>query len=150
MTITLPSSPAAASEGRPPPRSRGVIVIVIVIVIAADIREQDAHSAAAEIAAGGGRANGVLADVGQDDCFEMLKALALDRFGRIDIVMNNAATITRGLPEHCRSKNGSACSISICFRLSGAISRSSPPFHLRRGRNTSSTRLPLRTPYLLF
>lgn len=32
--------------------------------------------------------------------FETLKATALDRFGRVDIIMNNAGGMTRGLPEH--------------------------------------------------
>lgn len=66
----------------------------------ADINGGTAQSVAAEIVAAGGAAIGIAADVGNDDAFERLKTAIFDRFGRIDIVMNNVGGITRGLPEH--------------------------------------------------
>jgi NAD(P)-dependent dehydrogenase (short-subunit alcohol dehydrogenase family) len=54
---------------------------------------------AQEIAAAGGRAATLACDVIEPDAFERMRDLALDRFGRIDIVMNNAATISVGYPE---------------------------------------------------
>lgn len=73
---------------------RGVSILV------ADINEAGASDAAAEITAAGGKASPVLCDVADDAAFEMLKQEALSRFGRVDIVMNNAGGMTRGLPEH--------------------------------------------------
>lgn len=73
---------------------RGVSVLV------ADINEERAKAAAAEIAAAGGKASAIYCDVANDAAFETLKQEALSRFGRVDIVMNNAGGMTRGLPEH--------------------------------------------------
>lgn len=73
---------------------RGVSVLI------ADINEEGARSAAADIEAAGGIASAVRCDVADDTAFETLKNEALGRFGRIDIVMNNAGGLTRGLPEH--------------------------------------------------
>lgn len=69
-------------------------------VVVADINADTAQAVAAEIVAQGGEAVGVAADVTDDATFAMLRDLMLDRYGRVDIVMNNAAGITRGLPEH--------------------------------------------------
>ena len=54
---------------------------------------------AAAIAADGGRAATLACDVREADAFTRMRDTALDRFGRIDIVMNNAAAISVGYPE---------------------------------------------------
>ncbi len=54
---------------------------------------------AATIAQAGGRAATLACDVRDDDAFVRMRDLALDHFGRIDIVMNNAAAISIGYPE---------------------------------------------------
>jgi len=69
-------------------------------VVAADINAGAARDVAAEITAAGGQALGVACDVAAEDAFEELKAVALDRFGAVDVVMNNVGVLTRGLPEH--------------------------------------------------
>ncbi len=71
-----------------------------VAILIADIEAAGAIDTAAEIVAEGGRAAGLGCDVTQDTCFETLKAAVLDHFGRVDIVMNNAGGLTRGLPQH--------------------------------------------------
>lgn len=52
-----------------------------------------------EIATIGGRAAALACDVTEPDVFERLRDLARECFGRIDIVMNNAAAISVGYPE---------------------------------------------------
>jgi len=65
-------------------------------VVVADLDEGRATAVAIE--AGGG-AVGVACDVGVDGAFEPLRDAALDRFGRVDVVMNNVGVIASGLPE---------------------------------------------------
>ena len=60
-----------------------------------DVKPVDAL--VAEISAAGGRAAGALADVTQPAEMESLAALAEERFGRIDVLVNNAALFS-GLP----------------------------------------------------
>lgn len=69
-------------------------------IVVADIDEHRASEVADEIGTTGGQAMSLHADVSRNETFEQLKAQTLDRFGRIDIVMNNVGVITRGLPEH--------------------------------------------------
>jgi NAD(P)-dependent dehydrogenase (short-subunit alcohol dehydrogenase family) len=73
---------------------RGVSILV------ADINEAGAKDVAAEITAAGGMASAIQCDVADDTAFEMLRQEALSHFERVDIVMNNAGGMTRGLPEH--------------------------------------------------
>jgi NAD(P)-dependent dehydrogenase (short-subunit alcohol dehydrogenase family) len=74
--------------------SRGATVVV------ADIDIDGGLLVAQQIQAAGGNATAVRLDVGDDAAFEQLKDQLLADFGHIDIVMNNAGVITRGLPEH--------------------------------------------------
>lgn len=69
-------------------------------VLLADIDEDGARAAADEIESNGGSAFAMPCDVADDTAFDTLKSAVLDRCGRVDIVMNNAGGITRGLPEH--------------------------------------------------
>ncbi len=74
--------------------SRGATVVV------ADIDLAGSEVVAQEIVGAGGAAIAVRVDVGDDAAFEQLKDQLLAQYGRVDIVMNNAGVITRGLPEH--------------------------------------------------
>jgi len=73
--------------------SRGARVVV------ADLDADGARTVAQEIVDAQGEAIAIRVDVGSDDAFEALKAQVLEQWGQIDIVMNNAGVITRGLPE---------------------------------------------------
>jgi NAD(P)-dependent dehydrogenase (short-subunit alcohol dehydrogenase family) len=69
-------------------------------VVIADINAEAAGATAGDIAQAGGDAAGIGCDVAQDSAFEELKAFTMDRFGRVDVIMNNVGVLTRGLPEH--------------------------------------------------
>jgi NAD(P)-dependent dehydrogenase (short-subunit alcohol dehydrogenase family) len=62
-------------------------------VVNADLKA-DAAQAAAEklVAVAGGTAIGVACDVGSEEQVEAAVRATLDRFGRIDIIVNNAAS----------------------------------------------------------
>src|ERR687888_174930 len=49
-----------------------------------------AEQVVADIAAGGGRARAIRADVGEPQQVERMVAAALDAYGRLDILVNNA------------------------------------------------------------
>jgi NAD(P)-dependent dehydrogenase (short-subunit alcohol dehydrogenase family) len=69
-------------------------------IVLADIDCPGIVAVAGEIAAAGGEAIAVSCDVADEDAFTTLRSRALDRFRRIDIVMNNVGVMTRGLPDH--------------------------------------------------
>lgn len=61
-------------------------------VVVADIRGEAADRVAAEIRAAGGSATASVTDVAKSDQFAAMVQLALDTYGRLDIVINNAGT----------------------------------------------------------
>ena len=65
------------------------------VPVVADIDGGNAAAVQAEIEAKGGRALGVETDVASEDAARALAAAALDAFGRIDILINNAAIFSR-------------------------------------------------------
>ena len=67
-------------------------------VAAADIDGQAAARVTAEIAAAGGAALAVAGDVSRNGDVAAMVAAALERFGRLDIVVNNAGTTHRNQP----------------------------------------------------
>lgn len=69
-------------------------------IVVADIDADAAGTVAAEITGTGGTAMATPVDVTAEGAFEGLRDAALDRFGRVDVVMNNVGGLTRGLPEH--------------------------------------------------
>jgi len=68
-------------------------------IIAADIDEAGAGQTVLEILAAGGQAEAVHCDVGVDGPLEQARDLALSRFGRLDIVMNNVGVLINGRPQ---------------------------------------------------
>ena len=68
-------------------------------VVLAGTTESRLLDVADAITASGGRAAYLACDVRDHDAFSRMRDLALERFGRIDIVMNNAAAISIGYPE---------------------------------------------------
>jgi NAD(P)-dependent dehydrogenase (short-subunit alcohol dehydrogenase family) len=69
------------------------------IPVIADIDAERAADVAREARELGVEAAGVPCDVTSDDDFARLRAVTLERFGRVDIVMNNAGVIAIGRPE---------------------------------------------------
>lgn len=69
-------------------------------IVVADIDMPGAQAVAALIAADGRQALGVGCDVSSESAFDELRRLALDHYGRVDIVMNNVGVLTSGLPDH--------------------------------------------------
>ena len=67
-------------------------------VVAADIDAVAGERAAAEIAAAGGEATAVTGDVSRDGDVAAMVAAALERYRRLDIVVNNAGTTHRNRP----------------------------------------------------
>jgi NAD(P)-dependent dehydrogenase (short-subunit alcohol dehydrogenase family) len=67
-------------------------------VVAVDLRADRADATAAAIVAEGGRATGVAADVAVDGSLEPVRELAMERYGRIDVVFNNVGVLASGLP----------------------------------------------------
>ncbi len=68
-------------------------------VAVADIDEGRAREVAGEASVRGPEAIGVTLDVNRQDDFDAARDLLLDRFGRVDVVMNNVGLIAAGLPE---------------------------------------------------
>ena len=69
-------------------------------VVVADLDGERAGAVAAEASARGAESVGLTLDVNQAADFVAARDLALDRFGRVDVVMNNVGVIAAGLPEH--------------------------------------------------
>jgi 3-oxoacyl-[acyl-carrier protein] reductase len=64
------------------------------IAVIADVNEEKAFDVEAEIESNGGRALAVPTDVGDVDSVEAMTDAVLERFGRIDALVNNAAIFT--------------------------------------------------------
>ena len=68
-------------------------------VVVADRDGERVAAVADEVQATGVGALGVVTDVGRDDDMAALRDATLERFGRVDVVMNNVGIITIGRPE---------------------------------------------------
>lgn len=68
-------------------------------VVVSDLVEERVDAVADEARALGVEALGVVTDVGRDDDMVALRDRTLERFGRVDVVMNNVGIITIGRPE---------------------------------------------------
>jgi NAD(P)-dependent dehydrogenase (short-subunit alcohol dehydrogenase family) len=73
-------------------------------VVVVGRRSAPLESCVQDIAAIGGEAFHVSGDVAEPDLFLRIRDATLARFGRVDIVINNAATICTGLPEDIPSE----------------------------------------------
>jgi NAD(P)-dependent dehydrogenase (short-subunit alcohol dehydrogenase family) len=68
-------------------------------VLVTDRDGERADAVAEEIAGAGGAASGHRCDVSSDDDMAAMRDRVLDRFGRVDIVMNNVGVLVMGAPE---------------------------------------------------
>jgi NAD(P)-dependent dehydrogenase (short-subunit alcohol dehydrogenase family) len=75
-------------------------------VVVAARRETELEKLVAEIAAAGGEAVALAGDVQSEDYAKSLVALAVDRFGRLDIAFNNAGTLGEMGPTTGVSEKG--------------------------------------------
>src|SRR6187401_1880912 len=69
-------------------------------VVVADCDHLGAEAVATSIRATGAGAISVQIDVGDDAAFEVLRDATLAEFGKVDVIMNNAGVLTKGLPEY--------------------------------------------------
>jgi NAD(P)-dependent dehydrogenase (short-subunit alcohol dehydrogenase family) len=69
-------------------------------VIVADLNRERAAEVGIEVTNQGAPGLGIELDVNRQEDFDAARDLAMERFGRIDIVMNNVGVIAAGLPEH--------------------------------------------------
>ncbi len=67
-------------------------------VVVADIRREGAERVAAEIKAAGGQAAVSVTDVTRNDEVAAMVKLTLERFGKVDIMVNNAGTTHKSQP----------------------------------------------------
>src|SRR5437879_6368391 len=68
-------------------------------VVASDVDGARAEETAALVGAAGGEAIGMRVDVAQPGDLEALRDGGLERFGRIDVVVNNVGVLAMGAPE---------------------------------------------------
>ncbi len=68
-------------------------------IVVADIDADNAAAVSGAIAAAGGHAASFTCDVQADNAFDDLKSFSLDRFGAVDVIINNVGGLTRGRPE---------------------------------------------------
>jgi len=90
-------SGAASGIGRAIARSladRGACVVAV------DIDDDGIRVLAGELSDRGAAALSHRADVSDPDAFDGVRDAALQRFGRVDVVVNNVGVLTNGLPQH--------------------------------------------------
>jgi NAD(P)-dependent dehydrogenase (short-subunit alcohol dehydrogenase family) len=68
-------------------------------VVASDVDAGRAEETASLVTAAGGEAASLMVDVAQQGDLETLRALCLQQFGRLDVVMNNVGVLAMGPPE---------------------------------------------------
>ena len=89
-------------------------------VVVADVNGAAAESSAAAIVSAGGQAEAVKVDVRDGEAMDGLAALAVDRFGRIDIRVNNAGVMPLAFfADHCLARE--AWDRCIDISLKGVI-----------------------------
>ncbi len=89
----------------------------------ADLNEENAVAVAAEIAAAGGSAEAFGVDVAEPASVSSMTQRTVERFGRIDVLVNTRPSSRRSAWDRsssCRARSGSACcgsSEDPCQRL---------------------------------
>lgn len=77
-------------------------------VALADRNEQTVREAAEEVMAAGGRGLAIHADVSRSDDVQRMLQEAMSRFGRLDILFNNAGIVVQGRAEETREADWDA------------------------------------------
>ncbi|HEX8204932.1 MAG TPA: NAD(P)-dependent oxidoreductase [Solirubrobacteraceae bacterium] len=95
--------------------------------------EGTVHTAAEQIEEAGGKALPIVGDIRDDGQVEAAVAQAVERFGAIDVCVNNASAINLAPPEQLEMKRYDLMQ-DINVRGTFAVSRACAP-HLREGSN---------------
>ena len=91
--VTGGAGDIGAAQARLFARERARVVVI-------DIAEESGHAVAAEIAAGGGSALFAALDVSSESDWETAVRISVDRFGCIDVLVNNAGVYQTEPVEH--------------------------------------------------
>lgn len=90
-------------------------------VIVADLNEEGANDVAREIMKAGGRAKGCKVDVSDEASTKDMAATALEAFGGIDILVNNAALMVDISYDNCETISLEAWNKAFSVNLNGAL-----------------------------
>jgi NAD(P)-dependent dehydrogenase (short-subunit alcohol dehydrogenase family) len=90
-------------------------------IVVADLNEGGAKSVAGEITQAGGRAIGVRVDVSDKESALAMAAAAIEAFGGIDILVNNAALMAELTHQSCETISLDAWNRVFAVNLNGAL-----------------------------
>lgn len=82
-------------------------------IVAVDLDDDGVEALAGDLSGKGVTVLPQRADVADPQAFEGIRSAALQRFGRVDVVVNNVGVLTNGLPRTFPSPSGNASSTSI-------------------------------------
>jgi NAD(P)-dependent dehydrogenase (short-subunit alcohol dehydrogenase family) len=90
-------------------------------VVVADLNGEGARTVADEILAAGGQAIGVAVDVADEASTLAMGAAAIDAFGGVDILLNNAALMVDISYDNCETISLDAWNRAFAVNLNGAL-----------------------------
>jgi NAD(P)-dependent dehydrogenase (short-subunit alcohol dehydrogenase family) len=90
-------------------------------VVVADLNEEGAKAVAEEIVSGGGKAIGVKVDVADEASTKAMAASAIDAFGGIDVLVNNAALMVDISYDNCETVSLDNWNKAFSVNLNGAL-----------------------------
>jgi len=101
-------------------------------VVAADINERGGEEVVRRIRAESGEAVFIKTDVGRMDQVEAMVAAGLQRYGRLDIVVSNAAKYAVGTPTDISEADWDR-TLAVCLKATWMIGRSTLPGMVAQG-----------------
>ncbi len=101
-------------------------------VFAVDINEKDGEEAVRRIRAASGEAFFHKADIGQMSQVEAMVEASLQRYGRLDIVVSNAAKYAVGTPTEISEADWDR-TLAVCLKATWMIARSTLPRMVAQG-----------------
>ena len=101
-------------------------------VVAADINESDGDKVARRIRAASGEAIFVKADVGRMDQVEAMVATGIEHYGRLHIVVSNAAKYAVGTPTEISEADWDR-TLAVCLKATWMIGRTTLPRMVEQG-----------------
>ncbi|AMO71309.1 SDR family oxidoreductase [Sphingorhabdus sp. M41] len=90
-------------------------------VVVADLNEDGALAVAEEVIAAGGKALGVKVDVADEASTLAMGAAAIEKFGGVDILVNNAALMVDVSYDNCETVSMDAWNKAFAVNLNGAL-----------------------------